>query len=187
VTQLEKAEQLIQSGAFDEAENILMHLISEDPDDLDAIRDIGIVYSETGKTEQAIKALEYFLRHVSDDAPAWEALGCSLFRQGQYNEALDCFDKALAINGDNPSVLRNKGVLLGVLGRKRVGYELVNRAFYLKPDDFRTLYALSYIHREFGYRDRARQAMERILTLPVPDDIRRDTVVNMIKLDLKWD
>ena len=184
---LEQAENLMQAGAFDQAEEILHSILFDEPDDLKAICDIGIVYTERGKNDEAVKALCHYLDRDQNNPAAWEALGCAYFRKTKFKKALTCFDKALEIKPRNPSVLRNKGVLLGVMGKRQKGYDLIQDSYYLKPDDFRTLYALSYIHKEFGFRVQARRAMEKLLTMTIPDDIRKDTVVNLIKFDLNWE
>ena len=71
---VDHAEQLMRKGAFQKAKIILSEIISDDPEDLRAICDIGIAYTETGENQKAIRALEHYVLNDSGNPYAWEAL-----------------------------------------------------------------------------------------------------------------
>lgn len=183
---IKDAEGLILTGEFDKAKEVLLNILTEDPANLRAICHIGIVYTELGENSHAIRALSYYTDQIKDDAQAWEALGCACFRQKDYSAAYRYLRKAQDLEDNNPSILRNLGVLYGVRGQKELGYKLLNQSYELQPGDFRTLYALSYIHREFGNKEEALKRMKDLLEMNVPDEIRRDTLMNKIYLEINW-
>ena len=177
----------MQSGKYEKAKEILEQILAHNPDDIEAICNIGIAYTETGENIKAIKALEFYTGRISDNPRAWEALGCAYFRRKDYAAAYRYFREAQKLAPENPSVLRNMGVLFGVKGERDMGYDMLKRALKMSPYDYRTLYALSYVHKEFGNREEAKESMELLLDLDIPEEIRKDTVLNIIKLDLGWD
>jgi len=183
---LKDAESLILTGDFKRAKEVLLNILAEDPANLKAICHIGIVYTELGENSHAIRALSYYTSQVADDAQAWEALGCACFRQKNYGAAYRYLRKAQDLENNNPSILRNLGVLYGVKGQKELGYKLLNQSYDLQPGDFRTLYALSYIHKEFGQKEEALKRMDDLLEMSIPDEIRKDTLINKIYLQLNW-
>ena len=186
MTSVEHAEALMRTGAYDEAKSILSELISDDPGDLRAICDIGIAFTETGENEKAIRALTHYMERDTDNPYAWEALGCARFRTGNFAEARGCLVRSLDLKPDNPSALRNLGILHGMEGRPEEGIRLLERSRLLAPTDYRTIYALAFAVAETDSRDRTRRLMEELLELSLPDDIRKDTVLYLIRLDLGW-
>ena len=61
--------------------------------------------------------------------------GVNLLEDEKYEEALDCFEKILAINPDDPDVWNKKGVTLRSLGRYDEAIESFNRALEITPKD----------------------------------------------------
>jgi cytochrome c-type biogenesis protein CcmH/NrfG len=59
-----------------------------------------------------IDALRKLVAMDDRDSVAWDKLGKTLFLTGDYNEAVDCFKKSLAIKPDVIEVLANLGVTL---------------------------------------------------------------------------
>jgi len=59
-----------------------------------------------------IDALRKLVAMDERDSVAWDKLGKTLFLTGDYNEAVDCFKKSLAIKPDVIEVLANLGVTL---------------------------------------------------------------------------
>ena len=61
--------------------------------------------------------------------------GMSFLETGKYEEALDCFEKLLASNPDNPDIWNKKGVALRSLGRYDEAIESFNKALEISPRD----------------------------------------------------
>ena len=66
---------------------------------------------------------------------AWHNLGLFFDRQGQPQKALECFDKAIAIDGDFTSAYLNKGGIYGRLGAYEKSLAAFDHALALKPDN----------------------------------------------------
>ena len=61
--------------------------------------------------------------------------GMSFLENGKYEEALDCFEKILAVNPDNPDLWNKKGVALRSLGRYDEAIESFNKSLEITPRD----------------------------------------------------
>ena len=74
-----------------------------------------------------IDALRKLVAMDDRDAEAWDKLGKSLYLAGQYDEAVDCFKKSLAIKPDVIEVLANLGVTLKTKGDQALYEEVVQK------------------------------------------------------------
>ena len=184
---VDHAEHLMREGAFQQAKDLLAQIISEDPEDLRAICDIGIAYTETGENEKAIKALMHYIRNDEGNPYAWEALGCAHFRTGSLTEARRCLVRSLDLSPENPSALRNLGIINGMEGRREDGLELLEHSAMLAPDEYRTLYALSYAYKDSGDTDKRMKVLASLSKMDLPDDVYNDILLTQIRLNLGWE
>lgn len=61
--------------------------------------------------------------------------GTRLLEDGKYDEALECFDKALSLDPKNTHAWNQKGVALRSLGRYDEAIECFNKALEIVPKD----------------------------------------------------
>ncbi len=61
--------------------------------------------------------------------------GMSFLEDGKYEEALDCFDKILATNANNPDIWNKKGVTLRSMGRYDEAIECFNKSLEISHKD----------------------------------------------------
>ncbi len=61
--------------------------------------------------------------------------GMDFLEDGKYEEALDCFEKILVSNPNDPDVWNKKGVALRSLGRYDEAIESFNKALEIIPRD----------------------------------------------------
>lgn len=85
------------------------------------------------KNQGEIDALRKLVTMDEKDADAWDKLGKSLYLAGQYDEAVECFRKSLAIKPDVIAVLANLGVTLKTKGDKALYEETVQKLSSLDP------------------------------------------------------
>jgi tetratricopeptide (TPR) repeat protein len=85
-----------------------------DPLHGDALVEMGFVLDGQGRHEEALAC---YARVRERDADWWSLVGVARAQLEQWDEALGCFDQALAGEPSNPAALYNKGKALGLLGR----------------------------------------------------------------------
>ena len=61
--------------------------------------------------------------------------GINFLNDNKYEEALDCFEKILISNPNNPDIWNKKGVVLRSLGRYDEAIECFNRSLEIVPRD----------------------------------------------------
>jgi len=186
-TRLEEAEKLMQSGLFDRAEILIKDILYEEPDNLEALCDLGISLSESGKGEAARKTLEYYLKHDGCNPDAWEALGCTYLKEHNLEEAEICLNKALELKSGQASILRNLAVLYSLIRKPSKSYELLVLSKEKNPLDFRTLYALSYAHMFYNKNEDAQNELKLLLSLDIPEVFRKSAEINLVRLQAGWD
>jgi tetratricopeptide (TPR) repeat protein len=178
---------MIKTGRYDEAIDILTHVLAEDPSHLPALLNIGIAYTENGDNEKAIEALRFYIKHDEENDEAWEALGCAYLRRKQYERAESSFKRAIDVNPENASVLRNYSVLLSQTDRNRGSYRMLRRSPALNPNDYLTTFALAAAYRYLGRRDEALELYEKLNQISkLPESVRRDIEHAIIELSVGW-
>ncbi len=183
-----ESEQLIRTGRYADAIELLTAVLADDPTNLTALLDIGIAFTENGQNDSAIQALEYYVRHDEANDQAWEALGCAYLRKKEYKTAEVHLDRARTINPQNASVLRNLSVLLSQTGRGRVGFTTLKKAYEINPNDYLTTYALGTAYRHLGRSGEALQLFERLQAFEyLPTILRRESEKHLLELSVGWE
>ena len=61
--------------------------------------------------------------------------GVSFLEEGKYEDALECFEKIITTNPNDPDIWNKKGVALRSLGRYDEAIESFNKALEITPSD----------------------------------------------------
>ncbi len=109
------------------------------------------------KTELINKGIVYLEKAISIHPllyTAWFNYGNGYFGLGKFEPAIDCYNKALAINPSSTEALRNLAIAYKSLGRqagekegnleKSITY--LNKAYSIEPGDYETLHSLGVAH-----------------------------------------
>ncbi len=185
--QIRESERLIRTGRYNDAISLLTEILEDDPLFLPALLNIGIAYTESGRNAEAVDALRFYLKHDEENSEAWEAIGCALLRQKEFDEAEACFKRAIDIAPENASVLRNYSVLLSQTERGGESYRLLRKSHALDPDDFLTKFALAASYRYLGRNSEALALYEELNATPnVPERVQSDIEQNIVELTIGW-
>ncbi len=93
----------------------------------------GNMHAKKGELDLAIECYKRASELDPDDEKPLFNLGLALKRMGKFDEAIQAYDKALAISED-PETWNNKGNALARLGRFDEAVESFRNALRLKPD-----------------------------------------------------
>lgn len=136
---------------------------------------LGLAHSQSGDFERAVDLQRRCVEIDPTHDNAWVAIGVALGQLGKGDEAREAYEKALAINADNPYAMRNlASALIEVDGLDRAE-SLLNRARSLLRNDPITLFNLGNVmtmrfdaSSEMTYRQRAESFYREVVEL-VPD------------------
>ncbi len=89
------------------------------------------------------KRLEDVARSHPDNSDGWIALGNALYDSNRWNEAIDAYQKALAIDPKNVDVRVDMGTCYRSIGKPESAVEEYRKAVKIKPDHL-------YGHKNLG-------------------------------------
>ena len=97
------------------AERELRRALVLEPDNVEALGNLALVYWKSGRAEEASAAFQRIVTLEPGDAMAWNNLGVIEARSGRHASALPYFDRALALNGNLALAHRNREASLRAL------------------------------------------------------------------------
>ncbi|WP_110958838.1 tetratricopeptide repeat protein [Acidovorax sp. ST3] len=141
-----QAAGLAQLGRLADAEAINRQLLVQEPDAPDLQWNLGEVMLQRDDYEGAMACYrELLARPNIPTALALGAMGNVMLAQGNYSEARNLYQQALATDARHPSLLQGLARALLAAGETRQGLETLHRAVTLLPkaDDVHSQYLLA--------------------------------------------
>ncbi len=112
--------------------------VEKNPGNTAAWLELGNLYFDTGKHQEAIQAYVKYLEINPDNANVWTDLGVMYRRTGNPSEAISSFDKAVEIDSQHQQARFNKGIVLfHDLGNRDAARKAWEELLKINPD-FRT-------------------------------------------------
>jgi cytochrome c-type biogenesis protein CcmH/NrfG len=130
-------------------------------------------------TQQRITELKNIVATDPANFQAWTALGNEYFDSNQYMDAIEAYDKALAIQPNSPDVLTDQGVMFKRLGWFDRAIGNFTKASEIDPTHATSVFNLGIVYR-YDLQDfaKAQQAWTRFLEInpngPGSDRVRQD-------------
>ena len=131
--------------------------------------------------QQQIKALEEILAKDPNNRQAWVQLGHSYFDSKNPMKAIEAYDKALALDDNDPDVLTDQAIMFRQLGWYEKSIETFQQANRLNPKHANSLFNMGLVYmQDLGENERAKEAFNRFLEL-VPSGPSADRARKMIE------
>jgi len=111
------------------------------------------------------------------DSSALQELGLLYLDKGHYEEAINTFDKALALDGQNSEVLYNKVLALIANKAYQRAIDTAEFGYALFPANLEFLMAKALSEKELGQDNEALHTYERLLNLDPGNAARRALVM----------
>jgi len=116
--------------------------------------------------QQQIQALEAVLAKEPDNRQAWVQLGHNYFDSNQPMKAIEAYDKALAMDGNDPDVLTDQGIMYRRVGWFDKAIEAFIKANSLNPQHLNSLFNMGIVYsQDLGDKSKAEEAWNRYLEL----------------------
>lgn len=126
------AERCCNSKRYKDAVNILKKAVRIDENNALVWVKLGKAYRECDMQDEALECYNKAISIDPDFPTAYSNIGTIFILRGDYQAALEKFEKALSLmstkDGDYPTVLANYGVAVGNTGDKKQAAILINKA-----------------------------------------------------------
>jgi type IV pilus biogenesis/stability protein PilW len=142
--------------------------IAADPGNLEAYNNLGVVFKEAGRLDQAAGLLQRALALDPKYEKALNNLGVVRYLKGQYEDAIGLFRRAIAINPENVESYTNLGIIYLLAERLEEARTAFERALQLDPKHAETHYNLALLYERQGIWPRALKHYQRFLELALP-------------------
>jgi Flp pilus assembly protein TadD len=159
------AKQRTQEGRLEEAEELYRELVDEDPANVRALNNLGILLDEKGDHEGAVTYLRAARQLDPHNQEVLGNLGAALAALGRYAEAEGEFRAAFRLDPGNLQIRANLGILLfrrGLYEQAIAELEVVCKA---KPEDGFPLFYQGEALNRLGRVDEAIRALQRVTEL----------------------
>ena len=124
-----------QQGNYKGAEKQYQQILAEDPNNLDALSNLGLVYVRSGNLRSAESTLEKAVAIAPDNDFLLTTLGVVQYRQSKFDEAIVQLTKAIAINPKSATAHNYLGIAASQKGRQQEAEKEILQALANNPDD----------------------------------------------------
>lgn len=134
----------------------------------------------TVDNQQQIQALKSVLAKEPGNRQAWVQLGNNYFDSSQPMPAVEAYDKALELDGNDPDVLTDQGIMYRSIGWFDKAIENFTKANKLNPSHQNALFNMGVVYsQDLDDKVKAEEAWNRYLEI-VPTGPGADKVRTMI-------
>jgi len=155
--------RLIESGKFDEAQELATRLSRKHPTDPDLWYALAGLHARCGLIENVIDCCKQVIRLSPNHAGAHYNLGTALRQMGQTHEAKSCFRTCLDIDPGNQSALVSIGQLLNSEGLYAEALPYLREATKIKPLNADAFYRLGVAELSLGNLNAAMKAYKQTI------------------------
>ena len=109
----------VEQGNYRTAEKQYQTVLAKDPNNLDALSNLGVVYFRTGKIRSAESTLKKALAIAPNDDFVLTTLGIVHYRQSRFDDALKELRKAIELNPNSATAHNYLGITASQKGRQQ--------------------------------------------------------------------
>jgi tetratricopeptide (TPR) repeat protein len=128
------ARKNVEQGKYRTAEKQYETVLAKDPENLDALSNLGVVYFRTGKIRSAESTLKKALAIAPNDDFVLTTLGIVHYRQSRFDDALEELRKAIEINPNSATAHNYLGITASQKGRQQEAEKEMLQAITKDPD-----------------------------------------------------
>ncbi len=144
-----------KAGRLKLAEEVYKTILKEEPDNVDAMRLLGILATKGGKYKIAEQILIKAIKIVPSYSLLWRNISLVYRLSGQLEKAQKSMDNILALDPKNASVWADYGTILIMLAKYKEAIVAYSRCVSLKPDSPRAYLSLGHAYNTIGNKDKS--------------------------------
>ena len=144
-----------KAGRLKLAEEVYKTILKEEPDNVDAMRLLGILATKGGKYKIAEQILIKDIKIAPSYSLLWRNISLVYRLSGQLEKAQKSMDNILALDPTNASVWADYGTILIMLAKYKEAIVAYSRCVSLKPDSPRAYLSLGHAYNTIGNKDKS--------------------------------
>ena len=133
----------LQRRDYSGAITLLQLFLSDRPNDVNLLYNLGMALSDVGRVSEAAEHLQHAIDLAPDHINAHVALGVAFQRDGQTARAIEVLRAAVQRAPDNLWAQRNLGACLLAAGRNDDAEACMRKATLINPDDQQSWFGLA--------------------------------------------
>jgi len=149
---------LLNAGGYGQAVPMLKGLLQANPRDHDALYNLGMVYSDQGRLDDAMDLLHRAVEVNPEHANSWVALGVAALRVNDPSAARPALENAVNLDSTNPFALRTLATLHTMVEEDQQAISLLRSTIAVAPDDMIALVTLAQALLRQSTEDNAAEA-----------------------------
>jgi len=153
---------ILNGGRYGEAILLMELLLSDEPDQVDYLYNLGMTYSDLGELQQAISLLKRLMELEPKHINGRVALGVALTRDNQIEQAIQELQRAIFQDPTNPWANRNLGAALAKQDKYTESLPYFKRATELNPEDQASWFGLGQTLELTSDMDGADEAYRKV-------------------------
>lgn len=158
---LKQGEALFAEGKIEEAERCFLNLLDQNPEDAEALNNLGVIYYTRGNVQEAEG---YFLKAVEAKEDYLDALLnlANLYQSSErWEEATLQLEKSIAIDDQDPNLYNQLGMIYLEMGNTEKAEMVLKKSLELNPEQKTVRDALNALKKqnpvEMASRDQIRE------------------------------
>ncbi|MEM9396682.1 MAG: sulfotransferase [Pseudomonadota bacterium] len=159
--EIAEAMDLVNQRQFKQAEAIYRNILRKNPNDVDALRLLGVSRVKREHFDEAAACFRRAVELAPDFWKAWINLGAALSEQQKFEEAEEAYLKALELQPKSAYTLERLGVNALKASRLEKCIDWLDRSLELMPNHFPSLLCLGHALKTLGKQDEAIDAYRR--------------------------
>jgi Flp pilus assembly protein TadD len=161
------AKKNLQQRNYKAAEKQYQQLLAEDPNNVEALSNLGVVYYRSGKLPSAEATLKRAVDAAPDDDFLLTTLGIVHYRQSKFDDAIVELRKGIAINPKSATAHNYLGIAESQKGRQQEAEKEILQALANNPNDADAHFNLAVIlvTTQPGSKELAREHYARATAL----------------------
>jgi Flp pilus assembly protein TadD len=162
------AASFVQASHWRNSESLWIHTLAVTPDNATAHNNLGAVYLQQGRTEEALEHYQKGLT-LKPDAIAYNNVGAALLQSQRVNKAIGCLQKSVALKPDYSEAQDNLGIALSQIGHTEEAIFHLQKAIEARPDNGDAHYNLGFVLMTSGRTQEAIVHLQEALALDPKD------------------
>jgi tetratricopeptide (TPR) repeat protein len=162
---LARAAELFSQREFRGAEQIVKQLLQENPRDVNAAILLARIGMDAGCYDDAEKILHKITQMAPSFIEAWHDLGTALREQDKLLEAVEVFERATRLDGNNAISHHLHASALAMTAKPEQAEIAFQRAVELNPNDPRAYLGLGHVLKTVGKQEEGIAAYRKAMQL----------------------